>query len=55
MGRWRLKSPASPFFTQPFIQAQIKETIKDEKSLNPNLAASRLHEILRQDARPLSE
>ena len=23
---WRLKSPASPLFTQPFIQAQIKET-----------------------------
>ena len=28
MGRWRLKSPASPSFTQPFIQAQIKENIK---------------------------
>ena len=26
--RWRLKSPASQLFTQPFIQAQIKETIK---------------------------
>ena len=26
--RWRLKSPASPLFTQPFIQAQIKETLK---------------------------
>ena len=26
--RWRLKSPASRLFTQPFIQAQIKETIK---------------------------
>ena len=26
--RWRLKSPASPLFTQPFIQAQIKENIK---------------------------
>ena len=26
--RWRLKSPASPLFTQPFIQAQIKETSK---------------------------
>ena len=25
---WRLKSPASPFFTQPFIQAQIKDNIK---------------------------
>ena len=24
----RLKSPASPLFTQPFIQAQIKENIK---------------------------
>ena len=28
MGRWRLKSPATRFFTQPFIQAQIKETSK---------------------------
>ena len=27
-GRWRLKSPASRLFTQPFIQAQIKENIK---------------------------
>ena len=26
--RWRLKSPASPLFTQPFNQAQIKENIK---------------------------
>ena len=26
--RWRLKSPASRLFTQPFIQAQIKETSK---------------------------
>ena len=26
--RWRLKSPATPFFTQPFIQAQIKITQK---------------------------
>ena len=26
--RWRLKSPASWLFTQPFIQAQIKENIK---------------------------
>ena len=26
--RWRLKSPASPVFTQPFIQAQIKENVK---------------------------
>ena len=26
--RWRLKSPASPLFTQPFIWAQIKENIK---------------------------
>ena len=25
--RWRLKSPASRLFTQPFIQAQIKENI----------------------------
>ena len=25
---WRLKSPASPLFTQPFNQAQIKENIK---------------------------
>ena len=28
MSRWRLKSPASRLFTQPFIQAQIKEHIK---------------------------
>ena len=27
MARWRLRSPASRLFTQPFIQAQIKETI----------------------------
>ena len=26
--RWCLKSPASPVFTQPFIQTQIKENIK---------------------------
>ena len=26
--RLRLKSPASPLFTQPFIRAQIKENIK---------------------------
>ena len=26
--RWRLKSPASPLFTQPFIQVRIKENIK---------------------------
>ena len=25
---WRLRSPASRLFTQPFIQAQIKENIK---------------------------
>ena len=25
---WRLKSSASPLFTQPFVQAQIKENIK---------------------------
>ena len=25
---WRLKSPASRLFTQPFIRAQIKENIK---------------------------
>ena len=28
MGRWRLKSPASRLFTQPFIRAQIKGNIK---------------------------
>ena len=27
-GRWRLKSPASRLFTQPFIQVQIKQNIK---------------------------
>ena len=26
--RWRIKSPASRLFTQPFIRAQIKENIK---------------------------
>ena len=26
--RWRIKSPASPLLTQPFVQAQIKENIK---------------------------
>ena len=28
MVRWRLKSPALPLFTQPFIQAQVKELIR---------------------------
>ena len=28
MARWRLKSPASSLFTQPFIQEQIKENIQ---------------------------
>ena len=28
MARWRLKSPASWLFTQPFIQTQIKESSK---------------------------
>ena len=28
MVRWRLKSPVSPLFTQPLIQAQIEENIK---------------------------
>ena len=28
LARWRLKSPASRLFTQPFIQAQIKDNIK---------------------------
>ena len=28
MGRWRLKSPASPLLIQTFIQAQIKENTK---------------------------
>ena len=28
MAQWRLKSPGSRLFTQPFIQAQIKENIK---------------------------
>ena len=27
-GRWRLKSPASRLFTQPYLRAQIKENIK---------------------------
>ena len=27
--RWRPKSPASRLFTQPFVQAQIKENIED--------------------------
>ena len=26
--RWRLKSPASPLFTQPFVQPHIKQNIK---------------------------
>ena len=26
--RWRLKSPASRLFTQPFIQAQVKKNIR---------------------------
>ena len=31
--RWRLKSPASQLFTQPFIQVQIKENIKVQRHL----------------------
>ena len=31
--RWRLKSPASPLFTQPFIRARIKENIKAPRHL----------------------
>ena len=31
--RWRLKSPASSLFAQPFIQAQIKENIKAPRHL----------------------
>ena len=29
--RWCLKSPASRLFTQPFIQAQIKENVKAQR------------------------
>ena len=29
--RWRLKSPVSRLFTQPFIQTQIKEIIKAQR------------------------
>ena len=29
--QWRLKSPASWFFTQPFVQAQIKANIKSPR------------------------
>ena len=29
--RWRLKSPTSPLFTQPFIRVQIKENIKAQR------------------------
>ena len=28
LGRWRLKTPASWLFIQPFVEAQIKENIK---------------------------
>ena len=28
LARWRLKSPASRLFTEPFVQEQIKENIK---------------------------
>ena len=31
--RWRLKSPASRFFVQPFMQTQIKENIKATRHL----------------------
>ena len=31
--RWRIKSPASRLFTQLFIQARIKENIKDPRHL----------------------
>ena len=33
MIRWRLKSPASQLFTQPFIPTQIKENIQSSPSL----------------------
>ena len=29
--QWHLKSPSSGLFIQPFIQAQIKENIKDTR------------------------
>ena len=29
---WRLKSPASPLFSEPFIQAQTKENIKAQRN-----------------------
>ena len=31
MNSMRLKSPASRFFPEPFVQAQIKENIKDPR------------------------
>ena len=40
--RWRLKSPASRLFTQPFIQVQIKENIKapHHRPLDGNLSVT---------------
>ena len=38
--RWRLKSPASWLFTQPFIQAQIKENIMQVLCLCSGIWAS---------------
>ena len=34
MARWRLKSSASRLFSQPFIQAQVKENIKAPRAGN---------------------
>ena len=33
--RWRLKSPASQLFAQPFVQAQIKQNIKATRDWPP--------------------
>ena len=40
LSRWRLKSPASPLFTQPFIQEQIKENIKAPRHLRLQMASN---------------
>ena len=37
--RWRLKSPASQLFTQPFIQVHIKENIKTQRASNTEIVS----------------
>ena len=43
--RWRLKSPALPLFTQPFIRVQIKENIKAPPGEFPAQMASNAENV----------